>query len=69
VDIFFLHIVKKIGTSAIVEFIKNQDSHNFLIDPVAWDENFAEGMAYELGMNDGLAGSIILKRLTLSTRQ
>lgn len=30
------------------------DSHNFLIDSVAWDENFAEGMAYELGMNDGL---------------
>lgn len=30
------------------------DDQNFLIDHETWDENFAIGMAYELGMFDGL---------------
>ena len=30
------------------------DNQNFLIDHKTWDEDFAIGMAYELGMTDGL---------------
>ncbi len=30
------------------------DDHNFLIDADTWDENFAKGMAKELGMSEGL---------------
>ncbi len=30
------------------------DDHNFLIDHEIWDKNFSIGMAYELGMLDGL---------------
>lgn len=30
------------------------DDQNFLVDPAAWDENFAAGMAVTLGMEDGL---------------
>jgi len=30
------------------------DDQNFLIDHETWDQDFAIGMAYELGMTDGL---------------